>query len=246
MFCVLALNGCALQATALLGPAEPESFPPDYAWPPKTLSEAEAQQVAQHQAKTAWVSPERPAATLSTPQAVTPPMTPPTTSGSCLSELDQGRVAYDALGATRGVTTPVKVTGELGGIRYIPLGGLPLIADCRFAVTLMRLGPLLRELGVSEMYYSGAYVYRMSSKGRLSLHANGLAIDVHELTIDGQRLTVKKAFTKGLGDSCESNFPPLNRVACQLKRTGAFREFLTPDYNADHYDHLHLAIAPES
>lgn len=246
MLCVFALTGCALQATALLSPQEPESFPPDYAWPPNTLSELEAQQVAQHQAKTAWVSAEHATTTPNASQALTPPLTPAASSGGCLSELDQARVAYDVLGATRGVTTPVKVTGDLGGIRYVPLGELPLIADCRFAVTLMRLGPLLRELGVSEIYYSGAYVYRMSSKGRLSLHANGLAIDVHELTIDGQRLTVKKAFTKGLGDGCDSNFPPLNRVACQLKRAGAFKELLTPDYNADHHDHLHLAIAPES
>lgn len=246
MLSVLALNGCALHATALLAPSESDSLPPDYAWPPNTLSEAEAQHAAQRQAKTAWVADERTAAAPVTPGWAPAPVTPPTGSGGCLAELDRAGAKYDVLGATRGVVTPVKVVGDLGGIKYVPTGGLPLIADCRFAVTLARLGPLLRELGVSEMYYSGAYVYRMSSKGRLSLHANGLAIDVHEITVDGQRLSVKKAFTKGLGDSCESNFPPLNRVACQLKRTGAFKEFLTPDYNADHHDHLHLAIAPEN
>jgi hypothetical protein len=126
----------------------------------------------------------------------------------------------------------------------VATGGLPLILDCRFAVTLLHVAPVLRELGVSALHYSGAYVYRMSQKGRLSLHAHGLAIDIHEVTIDTQQLSVKRAFVKGLGDACESNLPPLNRVACQLKRTGAFRELLTPDYDANHHDHLHLAIAP--
>jgi hypothetical protein len=36
----------------------------------------------------------------------------------------------------------------------------------------------------------------------------------------------------------------LNRLACSFKSTGLFKELLTPDYNADHHDHFHLAIEP--
>ncbi|HEY6726466.1 MAG TPA: extensin family protein [Polyangiaceae bacterium] len=238
---LLLAGGCALHDPALRTPETP--LPPDYAWPPLEFTEGQLSPPSSGQAKSAW-QPAAPAAKASTPAFAPAAFTPVVGSGDCFAQLSAGGVRFDALDATRGVVNPIKVTSDLGGIRYVALGGLPLVVDCRFALTLMRLGPMLRELGVTALHYSGAYVYRMSSKGRLSLHANGLAIDIHEVTVHGEQLTVKKAFAKGLGDSCESNFPPLNRVACHLKRSGAFKEMLTPDYNADHHDHLHLAIAP--
>lgn len=253
----LQLGGCApyLESTLHLGSAEDEPslrtpdpdarLPPDYAWPPRALAEGEAPPPVNGQAKTAWSAGAVTTAVPRTePGPSFDPVAPPANTGDCLTRLSQAGVRYDSLNATRGVVTPIHVVSDLGGIRYLPTGGLPLVVDCRFAMTLMQVGPILRELGVSALHYSGAYVYRMSSKGRLSLHANGLAIDVHAVTVNGQELSVKKSFAKGLGDSCESNFPALNQVACHLKRTGAFRELLTPDYNADHHDHIHLAIAP--
>ena len=235
--------GCALihaPETSARVPSGP--LPPDYAWPPKTLTEASVQTASPQLGKAGWQGQPAgyTAATLPPAEA----LVPPPNAGSCLSELTRSGVNYSAPGEKRGVVTPVLVQSDLGGVRYIPTGGLPLIVDCRFAVTLERLGPLLREVGVSALHYSGAYVYRMSSKGRLSLHANGLAIDIHEATIDGQQLTVKQDFAKGLGESCGNSAPPLNRMACHLKRSGAFKELLTPDYDANHHDHIHLAIAP--
>jgi hypothetical protein len=140
----------------------------------------------------------------------------------------------------------VVVTSKIGQVRYYANGNLPLLLDCRMALTLANIAPLLREHGVSEVRFSGAYVYRMSSKGRLSLHAKGLAIDVHEMTIAGEKISIKSGFSKGLGSECTANFPVLNRIACSLKSTGIFKELLTPDYDADHHDHFHLAIAPIS
>jgi len=234
--------GCALihapEATSRV-PNGP--LPSDYAWPPKTLSEASSQASPQL-GKAQWQAHPADPARATQPSAQA--LVPPANTGSCLNELTRSGVSFSPLGEKRGVVTPVLVQSNLGGVRYVPTGGLPLIVDCRFAVTLERLGPLLRELGVSALHYSGAYVYRMSSKGRLSLHANGLAIDIHEITVDGQQLSVKRDFARGLGDACGNNAPPLNRVACHLKRSGAFKELLTPDYNADHHDHIHLAIAP--
>ncbi|HEU5073884.1 MAG TPA: extensin family protein [Polyangiaceae bacterium] len=242
---LLLAGGCALHDPALRSPDPQTPLPPDYAWPPRAFAEGELPPAPSEQAKTAWSPAAPPQQAPSAWNTRAPaPLTPALNTGDCMAQLSASGVRYDALDATRGVVNPIKVTSDLGGIRYVPTGGLPLVVDCRFALTLMRLGPMLREIGVSALHYSGAYVYRMSSKGRLSLHANGLAIDIHEVTVDGEQLTIKKAFVKGLGDSCESNFPPLNRVACHLKRSGAFKEMLTPDYDANHHDHLHLAIAP--
>jgi hypothetical protein len=112
------------------------------------------------------------------------------------------------------------------------------------AVALSAIGPVLRRLGITEVRYSGAYAYRRSKTGRLSLHAHGLAIDVHGFVVGGRRLTVERDYRRGLRDGCSPTAPVLNRVACALRETGRFAELLTPDYDADHRDHFHLAIAP--
>lgn len=244
--CLLFAGGCALHDPALRSPTPGTPLPGDYAWPPREFAAGVLPPPPAELAKTAWVPAAPPPAPANAwaREAPAPPAPPPMNTGDCLNRLSAGGVRFDMLDATRGVVTPIQVKSDLGGIRYVPLGGLGLVVDCRFALTLMQLGPMLRELGVTALHYSGAYVYRMSAKGRLSLHANGLAIDVHEVTVGGEQLSVKKAFVKGLGDSCESNFPPLNRVACHLKRSHVFKEMLTPDYNADHHDHFHMAIAP--
>jgi hypothetical protein len=95
------------------------------------------------------------------------------------------------------------------------------------------------------MRFSGAYSYRMAKVGRLSLHAYGLALDVHEVTADGKSYVVARDFAKGLPNGCAEGAPLLNRLACRLAQLRLFQELLTPDSNADHHDHLHIAIARE-
>jgi hypothetical protein len=46
-------------------------------------------------------------------------------------------------------------------------------------------------------------------------------------------------------NGCVDEAPVLNRLACRLSQLRLFQELLTPDSNADHRDHLHLAIARE-
>jgi hypothetical protein len=149
-------------------------------------------------------------------------------------------VDFQPLDEIRGVETPIQVRGTIGGIRYHSGFG-PMVSDCRFALALATAGPELTALGVSEMHFSGAYSYRTSRVGRLSLHAYGLALDVHEIVVDGRRLSVERHFARGIG--CAVG-PALNRVACKLRELGLFRELLTPDYNADHNNHFHIGLAP--
>jgi hypothetical protein len=162
----------------------------------------------------------------------------------CLAILDATGTSYKKLGAKNGIETPIEVTSDIGGVRYEPAAGQSLLCDCRFAVALHRVAPVLKSAGVSRVRFSGAYSYRMSRVGRLSLHAYGLAMDVHELTVNGTTLAVGRDFTRGLSNGCASDAPALNQVACRLKSAGMFRELLTPDFNADHADHFHLGVEP--
>lgn len=161
----------------------------------------------------------------------------------CLRELVHRGIAFHTVEEKQGVKTPVVVDGPLGGVVYRGIGDVPLLCDCRLAVALSWVGPDLLAQGVTEMWFSGAYSYRMARVGRLSLHAWGLAIDVHELTVHGQRLELRSDYERGLADPCASS-SALNQVACALRATGLFRELLTPDTDADHYDHFHLSITP--
>ena len=110
----------------------------------------------------------------------------------CLIRLQELDIAHQHLPALRGVNTPVRVTGPVGGIVYRPLGRQPLNADCRLVLALHRAAPYLLTLGVTEVQFSGAYSYRRMPGGRLSRHALGLAIDVHRVVADGELLDVRE------------------------------------------------------
>lgn len=141
--------------------------------------------------------------------------------------------------------TPVLVNGPIGGVRFFS-DATPFIADCRLVFALSELAPELVELGVSQVRFSGAYVYRVKTtgSGRLSLHAHGLAIDVHDIWFGSERLNVKMNYTRGLGRECQPGLPRLNEVVCRVRQRGLFKELLTPDDNADHRDHFHFGLAP--
>ncbi|HEY8946046.1 MAG TPA: hypothetical protein VIM73_17380, partial [Polyangiaceae bacterium] len=106
-------------------------------------------------------------------------------SAACLAELAQRGVPFHALDHELGVKTPIVVDGPITGVRYYTGANGPLIADCRLVLALSLVGPELVRYGVSDVRFSGAYVYRLSNKGRVSLHAYGLALDMHGFTRNG-------------------------------------------------------------
>ena len=161
----------------------------------------------------------------------------------CLQELRRAGVSFEALPEKRGVDTPVAITGPIGQVRYESAGASEMVADCRLALGLVKIAPELASLEITGVRFSGAYSYRMSRVGRLSLHAYGLALDIHEVTAAGKSHSVKRDFARGLPNGCKSDAPLLNRLACRFAQLRLFQEFLTPDSNADHRDHLHVAIA---
>jgi Extensin-like protein C-terminus len=161
----------------------------------------------------------------------------------CVEQLRNQGVAFSMVSDKRGVETPVAIEGPIGSVRYWTVGSGPMISDCRLALALAKVGPELRAMGISAIRFSGAYSYRMARVGRLSLHAYGLALDVHEVIANGKSYVVAKDFAKGLSNGCVTEAPLLNRLACRMAELRLFQELLTPDSNADHRDHLHLAIA---
>lgn len=236
--CSLA-SACAREAPDVRSPHEPLRpwvTPEDYAWPPRVNRDGLAH------------APETPAdvpAGHSTARRNRAPLRSDALlpgGSQCLERLRQDGVAFREVDRSRGVETPI-VVNSISGIEFWSVAG-PMLVDCRFALALVQVAPEFSALGIRRVRFSGAYVYRTSKTGRLSLHAYGLALDVHEVTTKSGTYSVKRDFARGLGESCGDEAPLLNRLACRLRAPGLFRELLTPDYDADHHDHLHLGVAP--
>jgi hypothetical protein len=182
----------------------------------------------------------------------------------CLSDLRLQNVPFLAAAPTRGIRTPVEITGALDGVRLTPRAGRRALMDCELARALAEAAPIVRAEGFTELFFSGAYDYRTRRRSpQMSAHAFGLAIDVHALSGPAGVLEVKRDFEAGSGrwrglplregdfDGCVGHprrLPArhLRQLVCRLKHHSAFRVVLTPDDDSDHRDHLHLEAFPDA
>lgn len=174
---------------------------------------------------------------------------PPFSSGAipggvtCLIQLDQLGIAHQHLKRIKGVNTPVRITGTIGGVLYRPMSSRrSLVCDCRLALALYRAAPFFLNLDIDEVHFSSAYSYRYTAGGSLSRHARGLALDIHRIKRGQQLLIVEYDYAHALVDGCHPESPTLNQLACQLLRWGMFDRVLTPDFDRGHYNHFHLSI----
>jgi hypothetical protein len=176
---------------------------------------------------------------------------PPTSAQSsipggatCLTELRDKSIPFRTHAPVLGVATPVVLAGPLRGVRFYAADKRPFLADCRLLLALDEVAPDLARLGVTDVRFSGAYVYKLTHPGRMSMHAYGLAVDLHAFRIGGTTLEVKTAFARARGTACNGTSPALNLVACRIRAHGVFKEQLGPDDNAAHFDHFHVALKP--
>lgn len=160
----------------------------------------------------------------------------------CLETLTQLGVKYQRLKPRGNMATPVHVVGDIGGIRYVSQGRPSLVCDCRLALALHWSAPVLAAWNISSIEHFGAYADRSTRRGRPSLHAMGLALDAAAFRFASTRQSVAEDYARGVG--CWQEAPAVNQVVCRLRDLRLFRELITPDHDADHDDHVHLAIAP--
>ncbi len=258
----LGLGGCAREAPDAAYPYAAGAgwvVPTGYAWPPAAVSNDAGKGFATRQPNRVPISTSEPIKSVqSAPGSVFAKtlgdVPRPRTrndlrsvlpgSADCLARLGGHGVRFHAIDHELGVRTPIAVDGPIAGVRYYTGGNGPLIADCRLVLALALVGGELTAYGVSDVRFSGAYVYRLSAKRRVSLHAYGLAIDMHGFTRLGVHYEVQHDFHKGLGTRLEADAPVTNAIAARFHNSGLFHEYLTPDDNADHHDHVHVGVSP--
>jgi hypothetical protein len=178
----------------------------------------------------------------------------------CLAE-----VARRGLGVTRfrgaavGVATPVRVTGPIGGVRFVTPGAKSPygILDCRLALALSDFAELLKrhdivEVRVDNMYRPHAH---LPGKSKPSQHSYGLAVDMTRLKrADGSEWVIERDFQGAIGEpvcgagararpELSADAGALRDFICDVARSGLFHHMLTPNHDAAHHDHFHLDIA---
>lgn len=163
---------------------------------------------------------------------------------TCLLRLRELGIAHRVLGPVGLINTPIEVQGPIAGVTYKATWRARFICDCRLALALVRAGPFFRGVGITTAYYSSAYRRHRRGPKPPSRHALGLAIDLHRFRDEANTLLrVKADYQRGLEDTCgPGSWPQLNRLACRLERHKVFDVVLSPDSNADHWNHFHLAI----
>jgi hypothetical protein len=169
--------------------------------------------------------------------------------GRCLAELNAARVRFSPVPdrqntATCGLHQGGVLGADLGTVARMAPGDVEMTCQTALALSIWRrqsLEPAAREIlgsDVVQIDHMGAYACRNVNNGvgsnRISAHSQAAALDFAGVRLrDGRRITVTRDWN---GDTPEARF--LKRIrddACRI-----FGTTLSPDYNAVHYDHLHL------
>jgi hypothetical protein len=178
--------------------------------------------------------------------------------GQCREEVRRRKLSVTLLGGVAGVAAPVRLAGELSGVRFVAPGRKSVygILDCRLAVVLDELAKLLAARDVVAVRVDNFYRPRSRLPGRKkkSQHAYGLAIDIYGFTLaDGTTLVVERDFHGTIGSTpCgpDADRGPdgnpqalaLRNLTCAIAQSRLFNHLLTPGYDRAHSNHLHADI----
>lgn len=174
---------------------------------------------------------------------------------ACEAELHQRGIEFERAAQTAGVLAPVRLRGPLHGVTAhstVPAkrraASIKELIDCRLALSLDDFAADLAAHDIVDIEWTSAYRTQgelgCTAKYRGEQHCSAMAVDVTSFgKSDGTRLVVTRDFHGKLGTlTCED--PTRNElwtIACDA----AGREFqvvLTPNWNTDHRDHLHLEL----
>lgn len=181
----------------------------------------------------------------------------------CEAELRSRHVDFARAEDIAGVRAPIRLRGFLHGVSIHST--LPLAArarshadliDCRLALSLDDFAASIAQRGIVEVVTLSAYRTRAESgctrKYDGEQHCAALAIDVGEFKRkDGTALDVERDFHGRVGTlTCRNDAHPtpetaaakeLWEIACDAAGKN-FLVVLTPNWNTEHKNHLHLEL----
>jgi hypothetical protein len=185
---------------------------------------------------------------------------------ACHGRLRDAEVAFSVVHRRQApsVEQPVRLEGPLAGVLWkIPWSRDAVsdphgVWDCRLVLAMVPISSWLSAQGMMEVHYFSAY--RAPNKRDIarrkprSQHHVGLAVDVLGVIPRGarsgsvMRSDVETDYPRGVLGQCPAP-PGLQgrsglwlELVCQLWTTGLLHTVLTPDYDHDHRNHLHLDL----
>jgi hypothetical protein len=179
---------------------------------------------------------------------------------TCERELGKRSIAFTKVAPFDDVLHPVRLGGSLHGVALHGGGGQNDIFDCRLVLAVDDFAARVSEHGVTEMLYSSAFRSRKQNgcthKYAGLQHCGALALDIHFFKKkDGTTVSVEKDFHGKIGNStCGGSKPnpvtpqatELWAMVCDAASRGIFNVMLTPNFNAEHFNHIHVEVTPEA
>ncbi len=177
---------------------------------------------------------------------------------ACLDHLRGRDVPFVSLPADEApeVAIPVRLTGPVAGVRFtIPWSSDErrdhhAIWDCRLVAALAPLAEWLFARGVVEVqYFSALRRGKLVQQRPRSQHNIGLALDLYALRMaGGDPAPVEEAFPRRVLRGCPHEEPGDGLadlylgLVCEAHERGLVHTLLTPDYDREHKNHLHLDL----
>jgi hypothetical protein len=179
---------------------------------------------------------------------------------TCEAELARRRIDFVPAAPTPGVLAPVRLRGPLSGGVTIHSTLPPAararaameIFDCRLVLALDDFSAMVAKRGVVEMIHLSAYRPRKqfgcTRKYDGKQHCGALAVDIAELKRrDGTALVVRRDWHGHVGmPTCPARPNELWAIVCDAADRAIFNVMLTPNFNAQHFNHLHVEVTPDA
>lgn len=187
---------------------------------------------------------------------------------ACEAELVKRSIAFVRASPTVGVLAPVRLRGPVHGVAIhsaLPAAQILTseieIFDCRLVLALDDFTAMIAKHDVVEMIHLSAY--RSQKNGGCTpkyagkQHCAGLALDVGTYKKrDGSTLDVKRDFSGKIGiATCGPGTHPIKpgpasnelwSYVCDAASRGFFNVILTPNFNQQHENHMHLEVTPDA
>jgi hypothetical protein len=123
-----------------------------------------------------------------------------------------------------------------------------LYVSCGLAQALEQTAALLAQRDVTDVVHFGTYGCKTIAGGaQLSEHAVGRAADLAVFrNSSGDVFSVLDDWRMDLAEQDEPGHRFLQTFVQSLYDADVFHIILTPNYNADHYNHFHLDLTPDA
>jgi len=126
------------------------------------------------------------------------------------------------------------------------------VFDCRLVLALDDFAAQLKARGIVEMIHLSAFRSRKSfgctPKYDGKQHCGALAVDIATFKrADGTTLDVMRDYRGRVGaTTCVSPASEIESIVCDAADRATFNVMLTPNFNAQHRNHVHVEITPDA